>query len=495
MGPCDSMMSVNMLTYATPPVFATVILVVSNLVIWNDNTAQMQRTPRNVSVYRMRPVNYTKNLRDDFFNVNTTHAWTYLDAQLAGVGCLGNYRDTVALLKGGPGVPIYNVSINISVTASEGDMLLHSIFEENVGTTPAVCECIHSIDNMSKWENMQNETRICLAANMNIYRVHAENTINAPIWMCIAAVLIAAGIIFNFIEHYKYTSVTTDTYKWRATAICALVVDVILAIYFFMFVINNSSDDYNSPKGVTYLEFWMAFGIVACLIAWWPSRFVTSSALNTANVHTFNEDVWFVLGFAVLGTSLKLSGGDQDEERLLAIFAIIVGIGALQHLSNVVKCWYETLSANLQRELVVKLTGYVLDGDKFEQQKLMQYDRVEDSNVEKARTVLQFFGWTRLIVFGLIVFLSISLLTLSDASNLDMTTIQHFMEIHYNIFVVAFIVSIVGVDVFFETVPFMFKDHKHGHIRNMIVCAYTLYVYASVYVWSSRSGVPETVAP
>ena len=115
--------------------------------------------------------------------------------------------------------------------------------------------------------------------------------------------------------------------------------------------------------------------------------------------------------------------------------------------------------------------------------------------MEKARSVLQFFGWTSLIVFSLIVSLSISLLTLWDASNLDMTMVQHFMKIHYNIFVVAFIVSIVGVDVFFETVPFMFKDQKHGHIRNTIVCTYTLYVHLSVYTWSSRSGVPETVVP
>jgi len=33
MGPGDNMMSVSMLTYATPPVFAVVFLVVSNVVI------------------------------------------------------------------------------------------------------------------------------------------------------------------------------------------------------------------------------------------------------------------------------------------------------------------------------------------------------------------------------------------------------------------------------------------------------------------------------
>ena len=85
----------------------------------------MQGSPRNVSVYRMRPVNYSKNLRDDFFSINTTHKWTYLDAQLAGVGCLGNYKDTLALLKGEPSAPSYNISINISITPSVGEMLLH----------------------------------------------------------------------------------------------------------------------------------------------------------------------------------------------------------------------------------------------------------------------------------------------------------------------------------------------------------------------------------
>jgi len=291
-------MSANMLTYATPPVFAMVILVVSNLVIWNDKTAEMQRTPRNVSVYHMQPVNYTKNLRDNFFSINTTHKWTYLDAQLAGVVCLSNYRDTMALLKGEPDAPSYNISINISVALSVGEMLLHNMFEEGAvlhDTTPAVCECIHSIDNSSTWEDVENETRICLAENMNIYRVHAENTINTPIWMCITAALIAAGIILNFIQHYKYTSAATNTYKWRATAVCALTIDIILAIYFFMFVLRSSSDDYNSPRGATYLKFWMVFGIVACLTVWWPSRFVTDTVLNTANVHTFNKDVCFVL--------------------------------------------------------------------------------------------------------------------------------------------------------------------------------------------------------
>jgi len=493
-----NMISVSMLTYATPPVFAVVFLIVSNLVIWNDNTAEMQRTPRNVSVYRMRPVNYTKNLRDDFFSINTTHEWTYLDAQFAGVGCLGNYQETVALLKGEPSSPSYNININISITPSVGAMLLHSMSEENVmphDTTPTVCACIQSISNLSKWEDVENETRICLAQNMNIYRVHAENTINAPVWLSISALLIAGGIILNFIEHYNYTAKDPKKIKWWATLLCALIIDIIIIIYFVMFVLPESSDEYNSPEGATYLELWMFFGIMACLVVWWVSLFVTETILNTANFHTFKEDVWFVLGFAVLGTSLKLSSGDQDEERLLAIFAIIVGIGALQHLSNVVKCWYETLSGNLQRELVVKLTGYVLKGDKAEQQKLMQYDQVVDSNVEKARSVLQFFGWTRLIVFALVVFFSLTLLTLSDASNLDMTAVQHFMEIHYNVFVIAFIVSIVGVDVFFETVPFMFKDQKHGHIRNMIIGSYALYVYFSIFMWSKTSGVPESVAP
>ena len=472
----------------TQPVFTVLILVAASHMLWNTNTLQLPRIPRNVSVYRMRPVNYTKDLREDFFGVNSTHNWTYRDAQLVNVGCLGCYNDTLAVLKGEPTEPGVGFSINISVVPVQMSNVTTINTNVTQGTRPAVCACIDGIDSGRAWEDVENETRLCLAQNMNVYRVHATNTVDAPLWMAVAATLLSAGIGVNFIQH---TSYMPDSYsKWGGIAF-VVVITGFISILIFMDVLPESTDDYNSPKGTTYLEAWMVFGVAACVFFWWAARCVTSVA-HTSNFRAYHEDVWFVLGFAVLGTALKLSSGDQDEERLLAIFAIIAGIGALQHLSNVVKCYYEHLSGNLDRGLIVKLTGYELDGDKREQQKLIEYNRVQDSKVEKARSVLQFFGWTRLIIFGLVVLLALTLLTLSDSSNLDMNALQHFMEIHYNIFVVAFVVSIVGVDVFFETVPFMFRDQKHGHIRNIIVCVYVLYVYASVYAWSLKSGLPET---
>jgi len=309
----------------TQPVFTVLILAAASHLIWNTNNLQLPRVPRNVSVYRMRPVNYTEDLREDFFGVNSTHNWTYRDAQLANVGCLGGYNDTLAVLKGEPTEPGLSFSINISVVPVPTRRLLQvTTINSNItqGTTPSVCACIDDIDGARKWEDVENETRLCLAHNMNVYRVHATNTVDAPVWMAVAATLISAGIGVNFLQHTTYI---TEAYNKRVGITFVGSITVFISVIIALYVSADSTRDNNSPKGITYLEGWMVFGVAACVVVWWMARFVQTMAL-TANFNTYNEDVWFVLGFAVLGTALKLSSGDQDEERLLAIFAIIAGI-------------------------------------------------------------------------------------------------------------------------------------------------------------------------
>ena len=186
-------------------------------------------------------------------------------------------------------------------------------------------------------------------------------------------------------------------------------------------------------------------------------------------------DVPMIAGLALVGVALKLQNGEHDEVILLTTLVVLVSAGLVQHLSNLVRIMYEKVCGLLSNEVIVALQSAderVTGADK--------------EHLDKTRRIMQYFGWTRLYGFGVVLVLVLVTVTMSS-SVVATNPIQAFTQNQYYYFAFAFVVAWTGLDFIYEILPFTsnsvedYSEQTVDRMRKLSVLFYVVFVMISQY--------------
>jgi len=191
-------------------------------------------------------------------------------------------------------------------------------------------------------------------------------------------------------------------------------------------------------------------------------------------VDRVGADVPQIIGFALLGMAVLLQADVTNVTSVVGGVFILVCAGVLQHVSNLVKLMYESICYRLDASLVASLALLEDTPDSKPNTNVKEFMKnSQDSPVMRhsARSVLQFFGWTRLYIFVLVVALSISFFTIAHDTS-QIYVINNLLDGQLILFVLAFIFSNVGFDMMFELMPFTFEKIHSDTMRLYFIVAY-----------------------
>ena len=234
---------------------------------------------------------------------------------------------------------------------------------------------------------------------------------------------------------------------------------------------------------------------------------------NTAMVlKHIASDVPLIAGFCLLGIAVLMQCNVTATHSVIGLALLLAVAGFLQHVSNVIKGLYTRICARLHANLVTQLTlhdsysneasdamfnhsgsirasslnpqaqsvldqiGTGIGPNKFVAQ---QYD-VET----KVRPVLQYFGYSRLYIFLLVVIAAfVFVFVAKDTTHVH--TLHTMLDGQLLYFSIAFVFCNVGFDILYETLPFMFESESTEAARIYIVLLYVIFfnVNQILYFW------------
>jgi len=172
-------------------------------------------------------------------------------------------------------------------------------------------------------------------------------------------------------------------------------------------------------------------------------------------------DLTVIVGFTIFGICVLLQAGVKNTTSVGTGAFILFTIGVLQHFSNVLKVLFTEMCAKTASVTLQNLST-----------------STEDST-NKTRNVLQFFGYTRLLLFGAILGGTVLFLT-SARDSVVANTMVNMMNGQLLYFVMAYFWSNVGFDVLAELIPYMHEKMSTDAVRQLVmvayICFYNVYV-------------------
>ena len=186
------------------------------------------------------------------------------------------------------------------------------------------------------------------------------------------------------------------------------------------------------------------------------------------------HDLPMIVGLSLLGVGLKLQNAEHDETILITTLFLLVGAGLLQHLSSVVKTLYDRICCGLSDEVISQLQA----GKKNDDLKL------EDDNLKTTRHILQYFGWTRLYAFFVVVLFAVFSYTISSSVN-TFNPLATYTQNQYFYFLFIFVTALAGLDFAYEILPFTQEDDGSDgtaaieRLRKIAVLVYIIFTLLS----------------
>lgn len=172
-------------------------------------------------------------------------------------------------------------------------------------------------------------------------------------------------------------------------------------------------------------------------------------------------DLTVIVGFTIFGICVLLQAGVKNTTSVGTGAFILFTIGVLQHFSNVLKVLFTEMCAKTAQETLKTLSTST------------------EKDTKKARDVLQFFGYTRLLLFGAILGGTVLFLT-SARDSVVANTMVNMMNGQLLYFVMAYFWSNVGFDVLAELIPYMHEKMSTDAVRQLVmvayICFYNVYV-------------------
>jgi len=187
-------------------------------------------------------------------------------------------------------------------------------------------------------------------------------------------------------------------------------------------------------------------------------------------------DVPMIAGLTLLGITLKMQNSKHDETALFSTFVLLLAASLIQHISNIIKIMYDVVCSRLKPEVLQELQGA---GESELSAKM--------HHITKTRHILQYFGWTRVYGFAVVIIFAVMSLTLSSTSASTHNPLSIYTQNQYLYFVFLFVTALTGLDFFYEVLPFVTEaDTEYGvvaadRLRKFSVLAYIIFVMISQY--------------
>ena len=201
-------------------------------------------------------------------------------------------------------------------------------------------------------------------------------------------------------------------------------------------------------------------------------------------VERVGADALTIIGFGLMGLAVLLQADVSNSTTVLGGVFILFTAGLIQHMSNVVKILYESICARLSSEVVVGLSLHdetAPTNDNEEVQRILT-GAITDTNGgnvsankgnAKIRDVLQFFGWTRLYFFMIVILLGIFFFTIAKDSSMTYA-LRGMLDGQLLYFTLAFIFSHIGFDAMYEMMPMSFDPAASEKLKIYFVSTYLL---------------------
>ena len=193
-------------------------------------------------------------------------------------------------------------------------------------------------------------------------------------------------------------------------------------------------------------------------------------------------DVPMIVGLAVISVAFKLQNAEHDERILLGTLVVLTTAGLIQHLSFLVKIMYEGICKQLSDEVLLKLQAPKCTTEGT--------SKSEQEHLSRTREILQYFGWTRLVGFFIVLLFVVVSLTMSS-SVAAINPLNAFTQNQYYFFAFAFVVAWTGLDFIYEILPFTsnedgnYSEDSIEKMRKVSVLLYITFVMISQYTMES----------
>lgn len=187
-------------------------------------------------------------------------------------------------------------------------------------------------------------------------------------------------------------------------------------------------------------------------------------------------DLPVIVGFTLFAMCILLMSGVNNTTSIATGAILVFFIGVLQHFSNILKILFTGICQNCSPYVFRDITTNK-DGA----------GEVISDNVKKARGVLQFFGYTRVLLFVIILVSTILFLT-SARDSVTANTMVNTMNGQLFFFAMAYFWSNVGFDILAELIPYMHQKFSTDVLRQIFLVGYIAYFNLYIIYHANRLG-------
>ena len=193
-------------------------------------------------------------------------------------------------------------------------------------------------------------------------------------------------------------------------------------------------------------------------------------------------DLPVIVGFTLFAMCILLMSGVNNTTSIATGAILVFFIGVLQHFSNVLKILFTSICQNTGKEVFDSLSRN--KDSSLDNQFLPDKTK---SGTKQARSVLQFFGYTRLLLFVIILVSTILFLT-SARDSVTANTMVNTMNGQLFFFAMAYFWSNVGFDVLAELIPYMHQKFSTDVLRQIFLVGYIAYFNLYIIYHANRLG-------
>ena len=190
----------------------------------------------------------------------------------------------------------------------------------------------------------------------------------------------------------------------------------------------------------------------------------------------FVIDIPIIMGLTLAGVSVLLQNGYTNYSYLDLNIFLIICICFMQHMSNVIKMFYDAVCQRTNSEVFKQL---YYKGESLEE------DESTNEQRQKVTSVLQFFGWFRVWIFLLVTLGTALFLTMTNEL-VKTTTMGNIFSSQVLVFALVLYLSNVGYDVVRELLPVEFQKYETDHTRFWIITLYLIYYNYNQYSYSEH---------
>lgn len=235
-----------------------------------------------------------------------------------------------------------------------------------------------------------------------------------------------------------------------------------------------------------------ALGVALVFSAYYQSKEMFFDALIR-----FLIDIPLIVGLTLAGVSVLLQNGYTNYEYIDINILLILSICFLQHISNLVKMFYDAVCRNTDSsvfEMLYLKNPAVKPGIKEygEEQQLKRVESEKYKNeLDNVTSVLQFFGWFRVWIFLLVTLGTVLFLTMTNEL-VKTTSLGNFFSSQVLVFALVLYVTNVGYDVVRELLPVEFEKYHTDSTRFWVISLYIIFYSWNQYQFHETGALGQT---